>query len=270
MKRTNIIIAATITIVGCTGQEQLTKVTTSQTSKSDEGQESRTYTDDVFEVWNVTSNPFIDQDYFINIDHQYKLTVTPQELQQTTRLEEIIPDYPNSWISEYKNVLITTYSSEGEKNALGVNQQLTPAQTDLLRSAIPGMTFSTEINYNYPNTVSGNAELQQSFYWFEVVPETEAQYPKGKVALMNHIRFRSRDFLNRKMSFLSEPGSIMFIVNELGEIHDVIVENSSGDKEIDTHFKTLLKELSSWIPAQDHDGNAISQSFRFSFGKPGC
>ena len=54
--------------------------------------------------------------------------------------------------------------------------------------------------------------------------------------------------------------------NELGEINNVIVKQSSGFIEVDELILDLTNSLRNWTPAKDNNGNAVLQDFILTFG----
>ena len=59
---------------------------------------------------------------------------------------------------------------------------------------------------------------------------------------------------------------IYFNVNELGEINNVIVKQSSGFIEVDELILDLTNNFRNWTPAKDNNGNAVLQDFILTFG----
>ena len=59
---------------------------------------------------------------------------------------------------------------------------------------------------------------------------------------------------------------IHFNVNELGEINNAIVKQSSGFIAVDALILDLTNSLRNWTPAEDNNGNAVLQDFILTFG----
>jgi len=207
---------------------------------------------------------------FFSVRTKYNHRIRKQELQQAKRLDEMIENYPSSWISEYRSVTLTSFHGKIKEEAMGESNVLTPEQLKLMQSVEINDEIKVLVNFKTENIVTKKRENREFLVDISVVPIKEANFSSSYDNLIAYFVKNSKEKVSTKIMSQLDPSSISFIVNEEGRTEDVEVTKSCGDENIDRLFIDLILKMPAWEPAEDDAGNKVKQQLQFNFGLDGC
>jgi hypothetical protein len=199
----------------------------------------------------------------------YSRTTTEQTLSNAKSVEDLIENYPSSWIKDYRSVDIE-FSTEDEIITLSSpNNKLTEEQQKILQTLKTTSGISVTVNYNKKN-YNDHIEKRQMNVSMVVVPEIEAEYKGGYNAMITYLKESSKDEIAAKNFNLKPQPTINFVVNENGVTENIKLIRTSSDKEIDKLLIDLVRQMPKWTPAKNAKGENVKQEFVFNVGQDGC
>ncbi len=217
--------------------------------------------------------PGFSQDLKYEINPTYSRSVKQTVLNKAQTMNDITPNYPASWISNYISVEVVATCNGKEMKAAGKNDTLTIQQKNLLATADMGRSVRIDIKYTYNNFITENNEFQNMNFELTIVPETEAQYFGGDAKMKSYL---STNALNKISDTKAKPfksAIVRFTVDENGEITNAKIAQTSEDKKTDKLLLKAINNMPKWKPAQNANGVYVKQQFEFIVGSPmtiGC
>lgn len=208
--------------------------------------------------------------FYYYVGSKYQKTITKSQLNKVELVDDLIVKYPSSWIDEYEKVEIITSKNGYERNAIAPNNILTDEQKSLFNSMLYGDSYSLSVKFWSKNVVTNKLEEREIYINMSVVPEQEAEYIGGYETMISYIKENSSKKISDHGLAMLDPASMQFTINKQGEIEDLFLNQSSGDKNIDAILMNTLKNMPKWKPAEDASGSNVDQTFVFNFGMDGC
>lgn len=210
------------------------------------------------------------EELFFSVRAKNDHRIRKDEFQQTKRVDEMIENYPSSWISEYRSVELISYHNKNKTSAIGEDNVLTSEQLELIKASEINDEIQVLVKFKTENIVSKRLEDRELIVNMSIVPTKEAEYPGSYENLIAYFALNSKGKVSAKVINEMDPSSISFVVNEVGRTEEVEVTNSCGDKDIDRLFVDLILNMPAWEPAKDEAGNKVKQKLQFNFGLDGC
>ncbi|WP_040281110.1 hypothetical protein [Psychroserpens damuponensis] len=173
----------------------------------------------------------------------------------------------------YTEIIIIKNGQQTDIRAHSNNDQLTPAQINLLRTSDLFTQFSIKTHFKSKNKENGKLEDRFFNPHLTIVPEKQATYVNGKEALIRYFKDHSKTHLNVIKGDTFNPVMIYFTVTKAGLISNVYLEQmKTGYPSIDAKFTDLVKTIpGQWSPAENAKGELIDQELVFTFGPlDGC
>ena len=201
---------------------------------------------------------------------RFELTVTKQELNEVKSMTEL---YHEESIITYRAVTITIVENERltSKRASGANEFLNKTQIEFLKSFEYSTNFQIGGDVVRKNKETGELEDGFSRPHITVVPEKQAQYVNGRIALLDYLKKESKEEVAKLDENKLQPGKVFFTITENGTISNVRLLLTCGYDSID---KIMLKLIANapgkWKPAANSEGEIIEQELVLSFGDMGC
>lgn len=215
--------------------------------------------------------PPLNQDLFYLVKGKYDRPTTIEILQKAKSINDVIPNYPNSWIQDYSSVEISsTCCNKKTMIAKSADNILSKEQIALFNSAEVATRIDIEVNYKNKNSVTSTIEDRQMNVSFTVIPEVEAEYIGGYDQMITYLKDKSTNEISASRLNNLDPLSILFTVNEEGNIENVKVDKTSGDNEIDRLSLKFISDMPKWKPAENSKGSSVKQQFEFLLGMDGC
>jgi hypothetical protein len=207
---------------------------------------------------------------FYELRGTYQRPVKKESLVAAKTIGNIGPGYPVNWIPDYVSTEISsTYRGKAMK-AVGKNYNLTEAQKDLLKSVDVGADVIVDIYYLYKNTVTENIDTNKMHFSVTVIPEKEAEYIGGYQQMKNFLEKNVINIINETNNDELLQGSVVFTINEEGNIVNPILTRSTRDPKFDKLLLDAVNKMPQWKPAENLQGVKIKQEFMFNVGNGGC
>lgn len=202
-----------------------------------------------------------------NVMHDRSINKT--NLLGANRIDDLIRDYPSSWIKNYDAVWIKELGGNNI-SLMSESNELSNEQKKVLSKAAIGTIFDVVIDYHSSDNKLNEVEYHRLNVALTLVPEKEAEYSAGYDALMSYFEENSREIYERMEVKKFASVAIRFSINENGLVEDVEQNGESGYNEIDQHIIALVNSMPAWIPAEDAKGKRVKQTFELIYGRPGC
>jgi hypothetical protein len=204
-----------------------------------------------------------------NTKQIFTQTITQEKLSKAQSINDLIENYPSSWIQSYRLVDIAVNVDGKITKEQSSNNELTKAQKEILNAVNIASDIVIAVHYDKKN-YNDKIETRQMNVSMLVVPEVEAEYVGGYAQMITYLKENSIDkILDKKLDYLPQP-SISFVVNEDGITENVVLNETSKDAEIDKLLIELIQKMPKWNPAKNAKGLNVKQEFVFNVGMDGC
>ena len=209
----------------------------------------------------------VEKSLFFNIRGRYIGTTTKSRLSESKLIKDFVPGYPTDWISYYVSIEMIINKNGVEYIMHSANDTLTPEQSELINSLDINDNLSIRVAYKYKNPATNEMEYRNmKDISLIVVPEFSAMPVFGYDLLIEYLEENSLDKIPAPLQNKMDQLIIHFSVNELGEINNAFIKQSSGFIEVDELILDLTNSLRNWTPAKDGNGKAVLQDFILTFG----
>ena len=205
------------------------------------------------------------QDLSYDVRGTYQRAIVKEKLNEAKTMIDINPGYPSSWISGYISVGVLATCNGIVMQALGANDTLSNEQMNILKKADIGTDIVIDIKYYKENSLD-EGDIQTINFSFTVIPETEATYPGGHQLLRQYLKENAIDKISQSAATQFQLATVLFSIDENGEVIDSRISMSSGNEEIDDLLIQAIKKMQKWEPAKDSNGINVRQEFEFSVG----
>lgn len=210
------------------------------------------------------------QDLAYEIKGSYVRGIAKEKLAGAKTMSDIRTGYPSSWISNYLFTQITMTADGQSLKALGVNENLSIEQQQLLQKAEIGNEIKVVIEYSYINPVTKFPDVHKMEFIESVVPEVEAEFPGGDHQLREYVQQNAINKIPENLSKEMHPALVLFTISDKGKITNIRLSASSNNAEIDAILLHTISKMPAWKPAENGKGVFIPQEFEFRIGNPGC
>ena len=210
------------------------------------------------------------QNVNFSIHGAYTKAIKQEKLISATTLADLITGYPASWITDYLATEILVSSGDDIQRSVGTNDTLTMHQKEIIAGAHLDADIVLDVAYRYKNSITGQMDLRTLHYTATVVPEIEATYTGGAVAMNDYLKANTLQPFPDSVTRLKNQMLISFIVSETGAINNVKLTTSSGYPDTDRVLLEAITRMPAWKPAEDRDGHKVKQEFEFTLGNIGC
>jgi len=212
----------------------------------------------------------VNQDLFYMVRGRYDRPTTKEKLRMAKSLSDFIPNYPSSWIVDYTSVEIFASLNGEEMMAISENDVLNDKQKNLLTSIDLAEDILINVNYKSQNCATKYVKNRQMIVEMTVVPEKEAEFIGGYNKMITYLIENSKEEISENALREIQPSSILFTINEKGEVDNVELNKTTGDDEIDKFLVELIDKMPNWSPAENSVGSTVKQQFEFNLGLNGC
>lgn len=210
------------------------------------------------------------QEMSYEIRGKYAKSVKKETLKKANYLNDFIPYYPSSWVSNYLSVEVVAVENGITYSATGQNETLNDEQKNILSKLDLGSEIEVNVKYNSSNSITEQMEQRKIKVLMTVVPEIEAEYVGGYLNLKKYLKFSLIDKVVEHTPVENQKGKVSFIVSESGDIIDSEISLSSGNEDTDRLLLDIIDHMPKWNPAKNGFGKPVKQKFEFSMGVGGC
>jgi hypothetical protein len=209
----------------------------------------------------------VEKSLFFNIKGRYIGTTTKSRLSNAKLIKDFVSGYPADWVSDYVSIEMIFNKNDNEYILHSINDTLTLEQRELINSLTINDHVSIRVAYKCENAATNETEFRNmKDISLVVVPEFSAMPVFGYDILIQYLEDNSLSEIPTSLQKKMDQLIIHFSINELGEINNAIVKQSSGFIEVDELILDLTNSLRNWTPAKDNNGNAVLQDFILTFG----
>ncbi|MFT4534591.1 MAG: hypothetical protein ACJA1A_002357 [Saprospiraceae bacterium] len=190
-------------------------------------------------------------------------------LSDATKLSDINPDFPTTWINKYHLVKITATCGGNTISIESENDQLNKSQIQALSNADLGSDINVTVKYNPKNSTEEN--IREINFTYTIVPETEARFTEDYQDLKAYIKTHVIDKLSEDKLKNIKNATVRFTIDEEGNSTNTIVEISTKFNDIDQLLIDMITDMPAWKPAAVKDGSNVKQDFILNVGSMiGC
>ena len=196
----------------------------------------------------------------------YNRFVKKEILNKAESLQDILPGYPDNWITTYVSSEIASHADGKIVYAKSNNHILSKEQKNLIKSCEVASQLTLTVKYKYFERVSQVTENNNIKVDLTVIPDIEAEYAAGYKELINYFKTGSVAKIDPATISQIKRIQIKFTVNESGEITQVKLIKGCGIADTDKLFVDLVSKMPQWRPAQNANGIKVKQQFEFLAG----
>lgn len=209
---------------------------------------------------------------FYEVHGNYEHPVTKAALSEAKLVSDFIADYPVNWVSDYVSVEIIANCNNKTMKATGANDVLSAEQKNILNTIDTGTGLVVNVKYKSRNAVTDEIAINTMHAALMVIPETEAEYVGGYALLKKYLK---ENVINKisdatQMQLQHANATVLFTINEKGEITDAKLTGKSVDADINKLLLDAISKMPKWKPAQNAKGTNVKQEFVFTVGNSGC
>ena len=220
--------------------------------------------------WLDPTSFFSDQAYTVQSKRGTpRRKITKTQLLEASTIKDLIPEYPDHWITDHEFTEIIVTSDHNETKTRGKNDSLTEEQKRALQSAPIGSRIDIAVVYKSKNAATDNLENSTMRVSTCIVPEMEAQFIGGQDSLIHYLKENALKHIAKDIGWL-EPPTIAFYIDSDGHSKDAEIVKTSGNVALDGALIEIIEGMPAWSPAKDVNGNSVKQAFEFLIGQAGC
>lgn len=262
MKKNVLIFCAVITTLSLTVYGFTSNSNSSRDQKKDTCNKSE-------ETYQTKKRP--EFDFLYEVDSRFRATITKDNLHNAKSIKDLVPEGVTEGYESFRDVKIGIVTKGEAKFKKGKSNKLNSAQLSLLKSIDHSTSFYIEAFCKRKNLDSGKMEDQCFVFYVTAIPEKEAEFKEGHLALMNYLEENSTEQTKDLNLDQLKPGKVHFTVAQNGEITNVKLESTSGYTAVDNNMIDLIKKtLGKWNPATNSTEEKVDQELVLFFGRMGC
>lgn len=197
--------------------------------------------------------------------------IKKEQLNKVNMLSDMIPYYPNNWITSYNSVEISATCNGKDVSANSTNINLTAEQKSIINSVDMGTNIVINVNYLYRNT-SNVIEKNTMHVLVTSIPNAEAEYTGGQQQMINYLNENAINKFDELSSNQTQKIKVRFNVSEEGKVTDLKISNTSGNSKINDLLLEAFNKMPKWKPAENSNGIKVKQTFEFTINNEieGC
>lgn len=193
-------------------------------------------------------------------------TIVKGELEKAKSIEDLIPNYPSSWITDYVSVEVTTISNGETRTAASPNDILSREQKELLQSAKMSADLIIDVKYKSKNGANNKMETNEMNVLMTVIPDVQAKYIGGYEVMIQYLKENSKKAVSKIKLEQFQQLTVTFTVNEQGSTENARMIQASGNAEVDQLLMDVLHGMPKWKPAENSKGEQVKQDFELRIG----
>jgi hypothetical protein len=211
------------------------------------------------------------QNFYYEIVGKYQIPVKKEKLIKATLLRDINEGYPSAWVTDYISTELTATNAGMVRKATGKNENLSPEQKELLRSADLNTDLDIAVKYKKQDNFTHKWLEKEIHYQVTVLAETQAEFMGGASKINEYLMKNGIEKLHNPQDTAKFPTTkVEFVVNEIGEISDIKLLKPSANDTVNSFLLQLIAKMPKWKPASDSKGVNLKQHFVLVVGSSGC
>ena len=213
------------------------------------------------------------QEFFYDVAPRYISIFTKTDIGKVRSMAEFDRANTIERIVLYRSVTVSILDDDYNaiQKVTGESGEFNAEQLNLFRSVPYSADILIKSEYQMKGSETGLVEEGCSTPHLTVVPEKQAEYLRGKDALLNYLKENSKQTTAIVKRGKLQPGKVRFTVTRNGNISKVKLIATSGYNSVDkTMVELITKTLGKWNSAENFKGEKVDQELVFSFGIVGC
>ncbi len=206
---------------------------------------------------------------FIELRPTYGKAIRLHNLQSKNNLEQILSNYPHSWIDSYESTQIRIITKDYSKTEKGNNNKLTKNQKAIIAELQIGDKIQFIVNYNFKNSIHNKIEKRKLDIQYTIIPDNEAKNDLDMQELKEYIFNHSILNLPDNIRIKEINTITKFVVDTNGSIINIELKKSSGIKEIDQAILDVIQFMPHWTGSSNKNGEKFKQEFELAISNTG-
>ena len=203
----------------------------------------------------------------------YSRPIKQDKLSNTKLISDVVPGYPNRWITNYVSVEIQSTTGGKAVKAVSTNSVLSKEQKNILSAVDMGSDIVVEVTYNYKNPVTNDIQKSQMHTKLTLVPKVEAEYIGGEQQMKTFLKENGINKISETIVKKFKQTVVRFTINEEGVVILAKIIKTSGDQKTDKLLLDTINKMPKWKPAENTRGTKVKQTFEFTvsgMNEAGC
>lgn len=218
--------------------------------------------------------PEVFEDFIFDVGTRFG-SIKKSELKKIKSFEAFLDKEVVDGIIDVESVNVVIFKDEkySEQQELAKTTLFNTNQLKLLQDSEYSTNFKISVYFTEKNSETKTIQTNHWTPHHTIVPEKQAEYSKGKKALIKFLRTEGKAIV---ASEKVEPkklqaAKLFFTVSKHGDIKNLRLDRSSNYPVIDSFMFELIKNTpDQWIPAENEKGEKVEQELVVSFGLMGC
>jgi TonB family protein len=219
---------------------------------------------------NGSSETDIKRQVWFEVRGAHGQPVTKATLSKAAKLNDVCQGYPTNWLKDYVSAEIISTVNGKKMKASSSNEILTPEQKNILASSDLGAEVLLTVKYKTQNSANGKTEIRTMSFAVTIVPDVEASFKGGDSQLKSYFKNAVINKIPTAIQSKLNQSRVKFTINEIGEIINARVTESTGDQETDRMMLDGVNKMPNWMPAHNSNGIKVKQDFEFIVANQGC
>ena len=200
------------------------------------------------------------------VDRNYPpLAITKAQFKEAVTIADINRYFKPSWVEEYISVEVSALYNGQLKSVKGPDGILTKEQKDFIWQVASSGEIAVHVHYMPDNTLSHNDPKDINFT-FLIEPDNGATFVGGHNELLQYFKENAIDKIENTGFTDQTLASVLFTINEAGEVVNAHVFQPSEDEATDDLLLEAVCNMPIWKPAEYDDGTRVSQEFALNIG----
>lgn len=221
-------------------------------------------------IENNTSEAEFKRQVSFGVRGAYGQPVTKPILIKAAKLNDVCKGYPTNWLKELVSAEIISTTNGKKVKSSSSSEILTAEQKKILASADLGAEVLLTVKYKTKNSANDKTEIRTMSFAVTIVPDVEASFKGGESQMKNYFKDAVINKIPSSVQADIKKSKVKFTVNEIGEIINARVSESTGDQETDRMMLDAVYKMPLWVPAHNSNGVKVKQDFEFYVLNEGC
>ena len=200
----------------------------------------------------------------VNINYP-PLSISQDQLFSANNLTDLNRMYKDEWVREYISVEISSTKKNQVNKVFGENFFISQEQKEFFKQIEFPASITVSVKYIPENSLKDNKVREEKFT-FLVHPNKSASFVGGQNELEKYLQKEAVSKIPTKLLKEYDLAVVKFTINELGQVVDTSIFQSTKDDDIDALLYQVICDMPDWTPAEYSNGEKVRQEFAFTIG----
>ena len=150
-------------------------------------------------------------DFFYDVDSRFITTITKEKLHEAKSILDLVPKEATEGIESIKKIKVVILPESIESTEISTSGTLNSTQLKLLQSLDYSSNFYIRADFKSKSPYTGKMVGEHLIYYITVIPQNEAEYKGGHLALLNYLEQNSIEETANVTKDQLKPGKVRFI-----------------------------------------------------------